>query len=479
MKYFLLLIVVAGTTIFHFSILWAQTSLDAAVAVSEMVDVLDVQNLSLAETCAELTVQTGFIVTADPQLKKDISLYIENASIEDILQIMADDGAMAYVSGVESGLQTFEIVSRETYRKLRGRSFSQNRVSRILTMSYAKPSDVIRRLEHVKSFDGRMFGYDGKKSLIVIDHPEKVTDMLKVIEKFDVPTEMRTFEFYNASAEQLLPRIEALLSEYTGQAEMHQAAKRVTVTDTPEKLGQIDQLIKFIDNENRSINMDVKVLQIVLSDEYAKGVDWPAIVVNYKNMKFSPKADGDLAENFSVGTVSGEDFQVLLDSLDAVGIVQEIQHETLTVKNGSSADVMVKSVDLVLRSSDAEDVQRVEHRDAIGFELTAGMEDRQHFLLNLIPRVSSYKERIWLDQFYTRSVARDFMPSKDKGAVEVTVGETLVVGGLFKNVTVESTHAIPFLGKIPLLGFAFRNQGREVRKAEMILFLTPRPAQDE
>jgi type II secretory pathway component GspD/PulD (secretin) len=235
-----------------------------------------------------------------------------------------------------------------------------------------------------------------------------------------------------------------------------------------------------VDQESRSVTMDVKVLQVVLSDEYVKGVDWAAIVSNYKNMKFSKKFDGDLAQNFSVGTVSNEDSQELQDSLDAVGIVQEVSRETDVVRNGGSTGVDVKSIDLVLKPDNDNGVQRVEQRETIGFDLGVSVIDDQRVSLSLVPQVSAYKERLWMDQFYTKSVTRDLSSLKDRSSAEVVLGETLVVGGLFKNVTVESTRSIiPLLGKIPLLGFAFRNQGKEVRKAEMILFITPRLDQHE
>ena len=458
---------------------WAQELSQESVPLSETVDVFDVQNAGLAEVCAELTARTGMAVTADPQLQRDISLYIKDAPIEDVLKIIADAQGLAYLAKqIPEGAKTFEFVSTEDYQTRYGHAFAQEKISRILTLSYAKPGDAARYLETLKSSEGRMFSYDSRHTLIVLDAPEKVAAMLKIVEKVDVPTEMQTFEFRNVPAEQLLPRVNAFLSEYVGRAEVHQAANRITVTDTPGKLAQIAQLITTVDNDNRMIIVDVKVFEIVLSDEYHKGIDWPAIVSNYKNMKFISKSGGNFTENFSLGTVNAEDFQVLQNSLDAVGIVQQISQETLTVKNGASAGVSIKSVDLVLESADMEDVKRVEQRDAIGFELTASLADQEHVRINLAPAVASYKERIWMDQFYTQAVSHD-VSSTDKGAIEVSSGETLVVGGLFKNVIVESTHRIPFLGKIPLLGFAFRNQGQETRKAEMVLFLTPRVSQNE
>lgn len=447
----------------------------------DWVDVFDAQNRPLLDLAADIMAKTGVVIDVDPAINPVVSLYIENASLEDIVKIIADTQGLAYlVKLTPDGKKSFQILSLENYQQIQGTSYRPESISKAVTLRDVKPSEMLRHLEIVKSPDGKFLSYDSKNMLILMDRPEKVFDMLKRIEQIDVATETRTFEFANISPDELLPRLNMILSPYIGKAEMHQAASRVTVTDVPEKLAEIERLIDSLVNENRRIEIEVKVLEVVLSDEHYKGVDWSATVSNYKNMNLSRKSHGELLENFSVGTISSTDFETLIDALDTVGIVQEVSDAKFIVKNGTSADVPVKSVDLVLRPGDEDvaDVERVEQRESIGFELSAFIDEEQNFLLQLLPQVSSIKERVWLDKFYTRSIPRDISHNKDE-AISVVPDETLVVGGLFKNVIVKSTRRIPFLGKIPLLGFAFRNEGQETRKAEIILFLTPRLMQDE
>jgi len=49
-----------------------------------------------------------------------------------------------------------------------------------------------------------------------------------------------------------------------------------------------------------------------------------------------------------------------------------------------------------------------------------------------------------------------------------------VIGGLFKDIMMESTRKIPLLGDLPLLGFAFRNKAQQIRRTEIIIFLRPK-----
>lgn len=62
--------------------------------------------------------------------------------------------------------------------------------------------------------------------------------------------------------------------------------------------------------------------------------------------------------------------------------------------------------------------------------------------------------------------------------VLVNDGDTVVLGGIFKNETVNSVIKTPFLGDLPLLGRFFRKDVRRDEKAELLIFITPKIVQD-
>jgi len=55
----------------------------------------------------------------------------------------------------------------------------------------------------------------------------------------------------------------------------------------------------------------------------------------------------------------------------------------------------------------------------------------------------------------------------------VNNGETIILGGLIKNVGGKSVTSVPLLGDIPLLGVLFRSKGNVVRKVNVVIYLTP------
>ncbi len=58
--------------------------------------------------------------------------------------------------------------------------------------------------------------------------------------------------------------------------------------------------------------------------------------------------------------------------------------------------------------------------------------------------------------------------------VSVQSGETIMLGGLVKHTAIENQTGIPFLSKIPLLGYFFRSDDNQKNREEVIVFLTPR-----
>jgi len=69
------------------------------------------------------------------------------------------------------------------------------------------------------------------------------------------------------------------------------------------------------------------------------------------------------------------------------------------------------------------------------------------------------------------------VPSIDTREAETQVlvqdGETLVIGGIYETEQQETETGIPWLMKVPILGWLFKNQEKLSVKKELLIFLTP------
>ena len=53
-------------------------------------------------------------------------------------------------------------------------------------------------------------------------------------------------------------------------------------------------------------------------------------------------------------------------------------------------------------------------------------------------------------------------------------GDTTVIGGIYTRQTSNSTTSVPWLGKIPVLGYFFRSTTNQDDHTELLIFITPR-----
>ncbi len=70
------------------------------------------------------------------------------------------------------------------------------------------------------------------------------------------------------------------------------------------------------------------------------------------------------------------------------------------------------------------------------------------------------------------------VPSIDTNKIQTSVlvddGETVVLGGVFKNETTDTVNKVPFLGDLPVLGRLFRSNSKTELKQELLIFITPK-----
>jgi len=53
-------------------------------------------------------------------------------------------------------------------------------------------------------------------------------------------------------------------------------------------------------------------------------------------------------------------------------------------------------------------------------------------------------------------------------------GDTAVLGGLYRRNTQENEAYVPWIGKVPVLGWLFKTTSREDTRNELLIFISPR-----
>ncbi len=75
------------------------------------------------------------------------------------------------------------------------------------------------------------------------------------------------------------------------------------------------------------------------------------------------------------------------------------------------------------------------------------------------------------------------LPNIDKETLETSVmvkdGDTVILGGLMKQLDVFNNQKVPILHSIPVLGWLFKSKEKEIEKRNLLIFVTPTIIKDE
>ncbi|MEZ5865989.1 MAG: hypothetical protein R3D25_18660 [Geminicoccaceae bacterium] len=174
---------------------------------------------------------------------------------------------------------------------------------------------------------------------------------------------------------------------------------------------------------------------------------------------------------------SGASSNITIDALSRITDVQVLSSPSLVVQDNSEAVLTVgDEVPLVTRTS-----QGVENPDS---PIVANIEYRETgVILEVKPRINfnnivslqisqevSRVQPVGEDQFGNPTIAQRRITS----SVNVTSGQTVVLGGLIQDDTIRNNSSVPGLGDIPVLGNLFGSTNDVSQRTELIVFITPR-----
>ncbi|MES3039436.1 MAG: type II secretion system secretin GspD [Bdellovibrionota bacterium] len=114
--------------------------------------------------------------------------------------------------------------------------------------------------------------------------------------------------------------------------------------------------------------------------------------------------------------------------------------------------------------------------------------DKATIRINIKPFISPASETIRMDYKQTikqvtnnvsapkalSDISQPLSERNLKTMITVENGDTAVLGGLMKDVELESVNKVPFLGDIPIIGWLFKGRELQKEKVNMLVFLTPK-----
>lgn len=296
-----------------------------------------------------------------------------------------------------------------------------------------------------------------------------------------LPLEQQSVTLHYANASDVYRSLQAERSLLTsrGSVTVDSRTNSLLLRDTAAALRDASRWLRALDMPLEQVELSAHI--ITINEEHLRelGVNWhTAPAQSVTTALHHPQLAIPLAVNspalragVTLGQVSGGLLNLELSALEQENQIEIIasprlftsHQQTASIKQGTEIPYEVKS-----GSSGAT---AIEFKEAVlGMEVTPMVLGNGRIQLKL--RLSQNMPGRSLN------VGESNVLSIDKQEIETQVtlrdGETLALGGIFQQQRMQTEQRVPWLGELPLLGTLFRQQTKEHKKKELVIFITPR-----
>ncbi|MBM3249078.1 MAG: hypothetical protein FJZ10_06655 [Candidatus Omnitrophica bacterium] len=337
--------------------------------------------------------------------------------------------------------------------------------------------------------------------------------VVRVVQSNDSTVTNRIFKLkYTSFTEDQIEDIKDVLSD-KGRILYEPKSRTLVIADAYSNIHDVEEMVKKMDEARPQVHIDAKVMEVAVTKLANLGVKWdqnmyvkltgatrpltfpfdPGVFSSSSELgKYAPLSkppeEGDISDfptsestafpyttvdDFTFGSIESGTLQVTLDALTTDGDTNILSNPRLLAIDDEESEILIGTI---------VPVPTYERNSTTGQMEITGYEDKE---VGIILRVTP---RIHQDNYVTLAVHPEVSAitgytgeNNEKPIIttrEVTTtlrvkdGDTVVIGGLLNEREIDTITKVPFLGDMPLVGFAFKHKSKTKEKTEILIFLT-------
>ncbi len=266
----------------------------------------------------------------------------------------------------------------------------------------------------------------------------------------------------------------------------------VIVTTYPRLWKEMEETIKKLDKMPRQVLIEVLAAEVTLTDDTKLGIEW-AVRSGRFDVSSSPSGQlpsrplqsliplgGAVPVGFNFFTFAADKFLAALNALASENRVNVLSNPSIMTTENKKAVINVSTSVPIVTSQQVP----VSAGGFTGNSITQTVEYRDAgIILTVIPRIGE-QGTVALDvKQEVNEVGENepppinsprFTKREAETSVVLLNNQTLVLGGLIQNKRTQIRVGIPWLSRIPILGYLFGSVEHKIEKTELLLLITPR-----
>ncbi|HEX9243121.1 MAG TPA: type IV pilus secretin PilQ [Anaeromyxobacter sp.] len=319
-----------------------------------------------------------------------------------------------------------------------------------------------------------------------------------------LPLKVRIIPVNFARAGEMSARIKDVLTE-RGTVSTDDRTNVLIVKDIQEALVRAEGLVRNLDTEIPQVLIESRIVEASSNFNKALGVQWGGNLAftqatgNPTGLVFpnNGSATGGIAGGPSTGTAATPNYAVSLPAPVGDGSGGALGLILGSAGGAFNLNLRLSALENsgVVKTISAPKIATIDNREAtigqgisIPFSQVSASGVNTTFIeakleLKVTPHVSAdgsilLKIKATNNQANPQLTGANGQPSISKREADTEVlvkdGETTVIGGIYTRQTSSSRKEVPFLGKLPVIGWFFRNAAEQDDHTELLIFITPR-----
>jgi type II secretory pathway component GspD/PulD (secretin) len=402
------------------------------------------------------------IVTEDvnPRLKSPITMRAQDASLSQVLQVLAERSGMNFVTGESVYKEKITIILNKTPL-----DEAIDLVVRAAGLSY----EIIGNSVLIADSDRLNKGEVGQQGYVV------------------------ALKYANAR------EVAGMLEKITPNVKVDDGGNRLICFTSPRIINEIERLVKSIDHPHILVMLETRLIEVQITNDNKYGIDWSRLTpivsglthpdVNLGNQwtllhpTTGTGAGGSGGTNTQTqGNSNGSiGIDLALDLMVSNGDARLLMDSKLTTTNNRPASLHIGEVtpyevqayNMGSNGGAGGNISVQKEETGIKINMEPHVNENNQVTITVEPEVSNVVAFVGKNKDLPQVQVR-----KTKTTVRVQDGQTVFIAGLLREEKTVNISKVPVLGDIPVLGLLFQNKKEKRIKTNLILEITPRILHD-
>ncbi|UCF00062.1 MAG: type II secretion system protein GspD [Planctomycetota bacterium] len=287
----------------------------------------------------------------------------------------------------------------------------------------------------------------------------------------------------SSPAETVVPTGESISAGSSGGDSMA-LNDRIVIRDYPENIAEAQKLLQELDVRPKQVLIEATILSATLTEETALGIDWntlEGVAIDTIANVASGTAEGMSITGFFSGAetsissggftagVVNDRVSAIIRALESVSDITILANPKILAVNKQLGQVYIGnkigyvSQTTQTETSTTQQVEFLETGTKLSFRPYIGDDD--YIRMDIQPKDSA------------GTLKANNIPDESSTELSTNImvkdGQTIVIGGLFRDVVRTTLNQVPLIGDLPFIGAAFRNTVDKMERQEVIVMLTP------